>query len=191
MADLVLILVLGLFVFVGYKRGFAKTLVGMVSNLVSVIFGILLVKPVAYLIYISPLGKLFSSMAENFLQGKTGGIPEAGVAAATDAIAMIIASVVSFVLVTIIVKILAIVLANAVNIVAKLPLIRRANAVLGAVVGAVSGFVCIYVAIGVIAVLYEGGAIGDGTIISSVQNSLLCGFIYNNNILLNTVSSIL
>lgn len=193
MADIILILVLCLFVYIGYKKGFAKTLVNASANVVSVVFGVLFTNPVAQLIFKSPIGESVRNSAMDSLGkgAESSAIKSAAVSVAADSMAMVVSSVISFILVTVLVRIAIGLIAGAVNIVAKLPLIQRANHILGAVIGGISGSLICYVVIGFLFVLSESGIMQLDGIVESIDNSILCSFVYYNNVIGNALSSVL
>lgn len=190
MADLVLILVLFLFIYIGYKNGFAKTLINASANVVSVVFGILLTNPVAKVIFASPLGTMIKNSAISSI-GKNEKLAQSAVELASDGIAMVVSSVISFILVTLLVRIVIALIAGSVDIIAKLPLIKQANRTLGAIIGGISGIVICYVVIGFIFVLSESGAVDLGGVTDSIENSFICSIVYYNNIIGNALSSVL
>lgn len=193
MADIILILVLLLFAWTGYKKGFARTLINASANIVSIIFSVIFANPVADIICKSQLGNFIrnvavSTVADNVKNVK---IPPEAVKVAADGICMTVSSVLSFIIIALIVKILLSLIAGAIDVVAKLPLLKQANRILGAATGAISGFLILYVIIGVLFALSDSKAIEISNIISSVENSQLCSLLLKNNIVRDTVSSVL
>lgn len=190
MADLVLIVVLFLFVYLGYKKGFAKTLINASANIVSVVFGIILTGPVANVICNSPIGSLIRNSALSSME-KNEQFTDAAASVAADGVAMVGSAIISFILITLLVRVVVGLIAGAVNIVAKLPLIKQANRTLGAIIGGISGSVICYVVIGFIFVLSESGVMELDSVVYSIENSLLCSIVYYNNAIGNALSSIL
>ena len=181
MADIILILVLFLFVYTGYRKGFAKTLINASANLISIVCGFILTNPVANLIRESPLGVAVRNISLSSVE-KTQKLPHPAAVIAADGVCFVVSSIISFVLIAVIVRIAVSVIAHAVDIVAKFPVIKQANRVLGAVIGGISGFLICYVIIGFIFALSYSGVAELAGIAQSIENSILCSFIYYNNI---------
>lgn len=190
MADLILILVLFLFVYTGYRKGFAKTLINASANVISIVCSFILTNPVANLIRKSPIGTAVRNISLSSIE-KTQKLPPSAAVIAADGICFVISSIISFILIAIVVRIAVSVIAHTVDIVAKLPVIKQANRALGAVIGGISGFLICYVVIGFIFALSYSGAAELAGIAQSIENSILCSIIYYNNIIGNTISSVL
>ena len=190
MADIILILVLFLFCYSGYRKGFAKTLINASANVISVVFSSVLTNPVANIVSDSPVGTAVRNIALTSIE-KMQKLPQQAAVIAADGICMAISSIISFILIVIIVRVAVSVIAHTVDIVAKLPLIKQANRALGAILGGISGFVICYAVAGILFVLAESGAVELSGIVTSIDNSILCSFMYYNNIIGNTLSSII
>ena len=66
MADLILIAVLAMFTLWGMRKGFISTLLGFASTIISFVLTSVLYKPVALVLYASPLGEIASIHIEGF-----------------------------------------------------------------------------------------------------------------------------
>ena len=192
MADIILVLVVVLFMFFGYKRGFSKTLLSVLSSIISVVFSVIFSNPVANLVLKSPLGEMISDFAETVIKRNLGAseLVESSASIMAEGVATVVSSVISFILIALIIKIAVMLIAQAVGIVKKLPIIKQVNAALGAIVGIFSGLVISYVLVGIIFALNVGEVIESGLMIESIENSIVCSQMYYNNIVGNTLASI-
>ena len=191
MADLLLILILGLFVVVGYKKGFVKMMISMLANIISIVLGAMFAGPLATLIYNSPIGSMISAGAESTIAEKADIGVKAVESVVADSVAFVASSVISFILITIAVRVIIGVVANAVNLVAKFPIIKQANSALGAIIGVASGIVICYAVLGVVNALYSANIIDYSYIIGSIEDSFICSLLYDGNLVTSNLSSIL
>ena len=158
--SVVLILIVVLFTVIGAKKGFFKTIAGLISPLASLVLTILFYKPVAAMLKSTLFASMVTDvklpdfegakdvisqvtvMMEYLNSNDLGEVSEAiinNVKAEVFSIALAIIGL--FVILFIAFKILFKVL----DIVAKLPLLSTANGLLGAVIGACEGFIWCWV----------------------------------------------
>ena len=67
MIDLILILVLVIFAYVGSKKGLIKTLFGVTSTFISILISMLLYKPVSFIISGSFIGECAGNIVNDYL----------------------------------------------------------------------------------------------------------------------------
>lgn len=179
MADLFLIVVLILFSLWGYKRGFIRTIVGFMSTLISLIVTTFLYSPIASFIYNIGIGDLIKTALIDAMEN----------GAEPTSTSMIIVNIISFLLIIIVIKILLSVLVNSLNLIAKLPIIKQANALLGLCTGFLSGLLISYIAIGII------GALSGNDFVFSMQQHIRTSYIaelmYEGNIVTKILSKIM
>ena len=181
MADIILIAVIIISIYIGAKRGLVRTLFTTLSTFISLILTALIYTPFSKALYNSPFGSYIKELTLNFFAEKfqnTPQLPMINHAAQTSSV--LIVNIVSFVLVIIVIRIFLAFLFAILNITAKLPVIKQFNSILGMVIGAVGGILISYIAIGIIAALSGDGNIG--IIQESIQNSYFAIKIYNNNL---------
>ncbi len=187
MADIILVAVMAFFALRGAKRGFARSLVGIISTVLSLVISVLLYKGVSGMIYASPVGEAVRRGVESFLAENTSGTAsliintQSGVGALT----MLSVNAISFLLVIILSKIIVSVIAGAVNMAARLPLIKQANSLIGMAIGIISGAVFCYIAIGVIAAM---GA-NFPSAVKMIEDSLFAITFYENNLITNILAA--
>ena len=189
MADLILVVTLAVFALFGMKKGFISTLLGFTSTIISFVLTSVVYKPVAAILYASPLGEIARTVVEKSLaENVKGGELLAKTAAATSG-AMLIINAITFILIIILVKLLVSLLVTVAKIASKLPLIKQANSLLGGIIGLISGAFITYIVIGVLIAL---GDSGTWTVAAeSIRESSLASFFASGNLVTQIVSSVL
>ena len=189
MADFVLVAFLVVFGYFGAKKGFVKSLLGILSTLISAIISFLLYRPVAAILYYSPIGDGVKNFIRGIVQNNTGDITsgvliEKSVETGTS----MLIGVMAFVIVIVVSKIVVSAAIRIVNLAAKFPLLRQANSLFGFLTGVFSGILISYIVIGIIGALNTGGSIP--VIQNALTNSYLAVGFYENNVLTNLISGI-
>lgn len=207
MADLIIILFVAFFVFLGYKKGLINTLLNMCSYLLSIVAVVFLYKPFHAFLTDSVLGKTITEKINTYLIEKFSNtvlsqinIPsifkaglEEGAVLADNAVSYQIAQNITnaiFMIITFIILYFAIklglkLLRTPLNIIASIPLIKQANTLLGAVIGLAMGFLWLYVITGIIGTFSFAEIIKP--LSSAIENSSVMKFLYENNFLLSLI----
>lgn len=184
MADICFIIILLIFGFSGYKRGFVRSILGMASTLLSLLLSILLVNPISQLLLESSLGNRVREFLLSKATTESPIVLETAIQSATSVFIKIIAFIAALILIKIVVKFITKVL----NIAAKLPLIKQANSILGALIGVLVGVIVSYIIVGCIsAFIAEDVFLGFSEIIS---NSKIAYFLYKDNLVAEVLSEI-
>ncbi len=187
MADLILICFITLSAFVGMKRGFIKTIVGLASTLISLALTLLAYPVVSDLLHKLGVGEaiteiILSVISKNEQVNLGLGIMER----TAEASSVVVLNVISFIAVIILTKFVITLLIKSLNIITKLPVIKQANALLGMVVGVLSGILISYTLIGVLA------ALNDNNVILAVKehldSSLIAVLMYRDNAITQVLS---
>ncbi|MBR1970881.1 MAG: CvpA family protein [Clostridia bacterium] len=190
MADIIVILIVGLTAYVGSKRGLMRSLVGFASTFASLILGVILYHPVSKWLAGSQFGENISEAVNKYFEsnppmGEQEGIfsmlmgSEAVSEGAARIATMLFISAISFLLVAISSKLIIKIAIVMLNVGTKLPVIKQANALLGALVGALSGIVISYVCIGVVAAFEPSGAAPG--LCEMIKNSNIAYLFYYDN----------
>lgn len=186
MADLILIIAIILFAYAGYKRGFIRSLVGMSTTLISMLLSMLLYRPIAVIINDSVMGDSLREFAIEKFVATYGNsvVTEALSEGAAQTFSMIASSVISFVLLSVVVKFIVAILAHSVNLVAKIPVIKQINSVLGIAVGVLSGLIISYLVIGIIATVnYYDDSNNPDAEMNSIEKSYFASMFYEGNLI--------
>ncbi len=190
MADIIVVLIVVLAAYIGSKRGLMRSLVGIASTFASLILGVLLYHPVSEFLSKSEFGEKITQAVAKYFESNPRAIEPQGIfavltgsesmnAGASKIASMLLISAISFVLVAVSSKFIIKIAVLILNLGTKLPVIKQANALLGAAVGALSGLVISYVCVGVIASLEPSGtALNLCEMIK--ESNIACLFYYNN-----------
>lgn len=187
MADLILICFIAFFAFIGMKRGFIRTIVGLASTLISLVLTLMAYPVVSDVLHKIGVGEAITKIILGVIikneQGNLGlGIMEK----TAEASSVVVVNVISFIAVIILTKFVLTLLIKSLNIITKLPVIRQANSLLGMVVGVLSGILVSYTLIGVLA------ALNDNNVILAVKehldSSLLAVLMYRDNAITELLS---
>lgn len=186
----------------GFKAGFSRAVVGLLSAVISIAIGALLYQPLCGAVYKTDLPKkaekaILSSMGEgaveldwpalpNFaretVQGAASAAAEKTREAAAAGLAKIAISILCFLAVIAAAKFGVRILCSAIDLVARLPVLRQLNMLLGGAFGFAGGVVLSYVFLAVLAFL---SAVGRGReLLSQLDSSTVASTMYHNNLLL-------
>lgn len=218
MFNIVDIIVIGLVIlagFLGYKKGFIKTGFGFVSFFIALIITIMFYKPVMtiikentgfepwlteYLYNLDLTGEKdnakqpaenISEEGEEYIDNLPSTIVELiGLDEIKEnAKNIIVQKIVDFavkllaiVIVYIVARITLAIIVLVLDLIAKLPILKQFNEILGLVMGIVLGLIRIYAVFGIVT-LVSTLPFTHG-IVNLINNSLIAGYLYNNNLLL-------
>ncbi|MBE7038856.1 MAG: CvpA family protein [Ruminococcaceae bacterium] len=207
MADLVIILFILFFVFLGYKKGLVNTLLNMCSYLLSIIGVAFLFKPFYEYLSKSPIGinitdkintyliekfsdtvlsqlnipQIFKSGIEQSASLQENTISYALAQNITSAIFMIL----TFIILYFVIKILLKLMRAPLNFIASLPIIKQANKLCGLIFGAAMGFLWLYVITSIIGIFAFADVIKP--VADAINNSTVMKFLYDYNFLLGLI----
>ena len=201
--DIAIILAFTVCVFLGAKKGFAKTVLGFCSYIVSVIAGIIFYDEFLDFLYSNAVsaGKI-EEYREKITEKITGYMLSHGenvpaifkksletatgdVAASIGEIAVeTVVAVLFFVGIVILVKVLA----KIITMVVKLPVLKQFNGLLGGAMGAVNGVIVCYILGAVVMFMFINS--GSEWITKQLEVSALGGYFFKNNFLLNLLVGI-
>lgn len=186
--DIILLAVILLCAYFGYKRGFVRTLCGLGSLILSAVASLFLYDDVTEFIKNSPVGEFISkkcleslaktdvqTLPEFFRKGAADTVGQIQTAAAENMARLIIAIIsviVTFVAVRLAIKLLF----KIFNIVAKLPVLKQFNHLLGLAFGILNGIfwlAAVAFAVSYISLLPEMAFLKDVTANSQVLGWLL------------------
>ena len=187
MADLILICFIALFAFIGMKRGFIKTIVGLASTLISLALTLLAYPVVSDLLHKLGVGEAITEIIIGVISKNEQVNLGLGIMEKTaEASSVVVVNVISFIAVIILTKFVLTLLIKSLNIITKLPVIKQADALLGMVVGLLSGILISYTLIGVLA------ALNDNNVVLAVKehldSSLIAVLMYRGNAITEVLS---
>ena len=163
--SIVLILIVVLFAVIGAKKGFFATIAGFVSPLASLVLTLLFYKPVAALLKSSLFANMVTDTSgmENFFNEfnatddviaklnlamnylNENDLNEAVEAIKNNIMAEVLSIAVAIVGLFLVLLIVLKIVFKLIDVVAKLPVLKQANGILGGIIGACEGFVWCWV----------------------------------------------
>ena len=187
MADLILICFIALSAFVGMKRGFIKTIVGLASTLISLALTLVAYPVVSDLLHKLGVGEAITEIILGVISKNEQVNLGLGIMERTaEASSIVVVNVISFIAVILLTKFVITILIKSLNIITKLPVIKQANALLGMVAGFLSGILVSYTLIGVLAALNDNNVIL--TVKEHLDSSLIAVLMYRDNAITEVLS---
>lgn len=208
--DIIIVLIIALCIFAGYKKGLMGVLFKIVSFILALIIALILHGPISNFIInntsidenletlvinnIDPNNEVIdengnlkentnnSETIQEYITNTIGNVKDGVENAAARSIAITIINIAVLILILLITRIILGVLNIIIDIVAKLPIIKQFNTAGGLIFGAVEGLIIVYVLLAICALIAP--LFGDLQLINSINNSTLGKLMYDNNILL-------
>ena len=200
--DLILIACFILFIFVGYKKGLAGSLIKLCSFVIALILALALYKPVANAIkdntqidenikstIVETFGQQEQTQEENMPKDLVQNISSEIENATSEAVNNIAQSISDTIInigagivIFIVARLLLIIVSIFAKQIVKLPIIGLVDKVGGIAYGTVEGIVIIYIVLGLISL--SSLIWVDNAVVTAITNSGIGSFLYNNNIIL-------
>lgn len=204
--DLLIIAIVLIFVFIGYKRGLTGSLIKLLSFIISVILAFALYKPVANMVIEKTQidDNIKATITDRFIKednsenSKEENMPITMVEninneinnATEDAKILIIEetsktiiNVATAIVIFIVVRIILFIVSLFVKQITKLPIIRQVDAIGGIIYGAVEAMVILYIVLSIISL--TSVIWSNNIVVTAVSKSALGNLLYNNNLILN------
>ena len=180
--DLIVILIIALFTFIGYKQGLIKTAIKITSFFIAIIIALILYKPVSALIIKNTTidDKIESTIIEKITP--EGFIKEANntIKDTAETITVKIIEVCTVLILYLISRIVLKFIAALGDLIAKLPILKQFNKLGGTIFGALKGLLIVYV---ILAVVYLISPLLKENATKSIDETILTKAMYNNNII--------
>ena len=196
--DLIVVLIVALFTFIGYKQGLIKTAIKITSFFIAIIVALILYKPVSTLIIDSTTidDKIESTIIEKITPegmnpedeaSETTKIPQKFIKEANNSIkdtaktiTVKIIELCTVLVLYIIARIVLKFIAALGDLIAKLPILKQFNKLGGTVFGALKGLLIVYI---ILAIIYLISPLLKENTIKKIDESILIKFMYNNNVI--------
>ena len=200
--DIVVIAIIALCTFIGYKQGLVKSAIKILAFFIAIIVALVLYKPVSGIIIkntsiddniknaivekITPDGidKNQEVAVEDEISVKILGNAKNTIEGIADTFAVKLVETVILLLVYIIIKIALKFVTALTDLITKLPLLKQINKAGGTIYGIAKGVVLIYT---ILAVVYLVTPLLSNTITENIEKSIITKTLYNNNIVLNVL----
>jgi len=195
--DLIVLAIIALSTFIGYKKGLIKVAFSLVSFVLAVVISVVLYKPVSnFIINYTPIDdyieqtiteRLDSSETtneetKNIVSNYYNNIKNASTNVIADGISKTIINVSCMIIVFVISKLILLLFRFLGDLIAKLPLIKQVNQAGGFLYGLLRSFIIIYGLLALIAIIAPIANIND--IVNMINNTIITNIMYNNNIIL-------
>lgn len=193
-ADIVVVLIIVLFAVYGWRRGFMRSIIGLLSLAASIVLAYILRPIISDLLNASPLHnivlgsiseRLNSSAAEKaaLLPKTIQSAVESGTNALTSGMAAqltgFVINIISFILVLAAARLIILVAARILKTASKLPVIGLIDKAAGMFVGVVKAVVIVYVVLAIIGAAVP--ATDNNYLIYTIENSMLAKSMYVQN----------
>lgn len=196
--DLILILIIVLFTFIGYKQGLIKSAIKIASFFIAIIVALVLYKPVSTLVINNTTidDKIENTIIEKITpEGMkpedeaniSTKIPNAFIKEANNSIKDIAETITTKIIEVCTVLILYIIARIALrfiailgDLIAKIPILKQFNKLGGTLFGIIKGLLIVY---SILAVLYLISPILKENTTKKIDESIITKFMYNNNII--------
>ncbi len=198
--DIVILAIIALFAFIGYKQGLVKVAIKMVSFLIAIIIAFALFKPVSSFVIsntgidekienaiverITPEGLTKEDKVEEGLNITTKVIDTTNnsIENVANTFTVKLIEVVVFLLIYVIVRIILLFITALADAIAKLPILKQFNKAGGFIYGIIKGVLIVFIILGIL-LLCEPLI---GTVVKdAIATSVVAKVIYNNNVILN------
>ena len=205
--DLVIIVFILLFAFLGYKKGFVKIALGLCTFIIATIVAFLLYRPVANIVIDtteidesieqSIIAKVLPEGVPDDTEVDTSNISKTlpsfvlknsnnTVKSIAESMSRALIEIGCLLLIYIVVKIVLRLIIVVVDLIAKLPVLKQFNEFGGLVFGIIEGFIFVFTILAFVSLLLP---LLDNSeqILSAIDGSIIGSIMFNNNILLKLI----
>lgn len=195
--DLIVILIILLFTFIGYKQGLVKTAIKILSFFIALIVSMTLYKTLGNIIIKNTqidenienviISKVLPEDYEEKLEILPNSLVESGKTTLNDLAVNITEKIIYaivFVLLFVVLKIALKFVTLLTNLITKLPIIKQFDKTGGLIYGLAKGFIIVTV---IFAVILLASPIIDIKYINVINNSYISKMLYNNNLLIRLI----
>lgn len=202
--DIVVVIIIALCTFIGYKQGLVKSAIKILSFFIAIVVALALYKPISNIIInktpiddnikntiiekIKPEGvekdeeiKLEDGNALDIIGNATSTTIET----LAEAFTVKIIETVTLLLIYIIVKVALKFVSALTDIITKLPILKQVNKAGGTIYGIIKGVILIYT---ILTVVYLMAPLLNKTVTENINKSIITKTLYNNNLILNIIT---
>lgn len=193
--DIIVIALIILAGFIGYKRGMVKIVFGIVSFLLALIIAFIIYKPVSdFIIQKTTIDeKIQDAVIEKLVAEEKeennitilDEVKNNTIKASAEEVSTLAVRLISLLAVFLITKLLLLFVKGAITLIASLPLIKQLNEVGGAVAGLLQGVIVIYVILAIILLISD--IVNVKELVETINGTILTKTMYENNVLINLI----
>ncbi|MBQ4145287.1 MAG: CvpA family protein [Clostridia bacterium] len=199
-ADIILLVLVAIFVFIGWKTGLIKMCMRVISFVLSILLALLFFPLLSQILQNTELYNWLLSVAEKNLpainiaqspvipEGMQMALQSGGEAAtfwAADYFAQLMINAIAFVTMLILVSLIMMIIKKLIRAVAELPIISAVDHIAGIALGAVEGVLVVCILLAVVYVV--PGIRENETIYNSLESSHIARVVYNNNPIVKSI----
>ncbi len=195
--DLIVILVIALFTFIGYKQGLIKVAIKIASFFIAIIIALVLFKPVSTLVINNTTidDKIENAIIEKITpegmkpedKVETQNLPSGIIKNTNDSIKNIaetlttkLIEICTILILYIVARIVLKFIAALATLIEKIPILKQFNKLGGTVYGLVKGVLIVYV---ILAIIYLASPLLKENTSKKIEEARLTKMMYNNNII--------
>lgn len=195
--DLIVILVIALFTFIGYKQGLVKTAIKILAFFIALVVSLMLYKTIGNVIMKNTQvdeqiqNTIVSKMLPEDYEEKLEVLPDALVESGETTVNELAKNVTEKIIYGVVFIVLFVVLKIALkfvtlltDLITKLPVIKQFDKTGGIVYGVAKGFIIVTVIFAVISLI---SPMLDAKYINAINNSYLSAMLYNHNLLIGLI----
>lgn len=194
--DLIILAIIALSTFIGYKKGLIKVAFGLVSFILAIAISVVLYKPVSnFIINYTPIDDMIENTVqdrlsssditkeetENIVSNYYKNIKNASTDVIADGISKTIINISCMIIVFIVSKLILLLFKFIGDLISKLPLIKQVNNIGGFLYGILKGFIIVYILLAIVAIISP--IVNINEVVSMINDSIIANIMYNNNII--------
>lgn len=203
--DIVVVALVLLFIFLGYKRGLVKVVISLIAFIIAIIITLILYKPVSKAIIdnteldenisdaiYTNIGiknmeqeQDFIKYLDKYTEENLGESGDLVIGNSVNEISQKIIELCSMICIYLIARVALIALSLISGFITNLPIIRQFNELGGAIYGVLQGIFIVYTILAIVFIIVSTSA--NTQVISAIESSHLCNFMYSNNLILKVI----
>ena len=205
--DIILILVLGLNIFIGYKKGLINVIFSILAFLIAIVLTFILYKPISkIIIHNTQIDNVIresiinnnsekedlkedteSNAVKKYINSKAKETEEnlkaKTIETIADAVSIKVIEIITGIALFIIIRIILIFLKFLFEAISELPIIKQFNELGGVIYGLLKGLVLIYLVLTIIFIVTS--IKGENIVIEKIDESYITKFLYENNVVVS------
>jgi len=198
--DLIIICIIGLFTFIGYKQGLVKTAIKMLSFVIAIVIALILYKPISNLIIqnttvdekineaimqkVQIENKEENNVEKDNLSNKIIAGTNNTIEQVSNSFTIKIIETAVILLLYLVARIVLRFISALTELITNLPVLKQINKTGGTIYGFIKGLVIVYAILGIVYLIVP---ILNTNVFAIIDKTIVAKAIYNNNILLTLV----
>lgn len=203
--DVIIILVILLCTFIGYKRGLIGVITSLLSFIIALVLAVIIYKPVSNIIinntniYNNIQSGIYENIKDEDIEESDNGIisfaknyiyseaKDITLEMISESVAQIVIDVITFIIILIITRIILIFVSVVFSSIASLPIIKQFNKAGGLIYGFLQGIIINYIIFALILLIVQISNVNTDFINNSINKSKIGNILYNENIIINLI----